>query len=187
MLIEAADVSNLSVARYFAAWNVDFMSFRFDLDHPLFIHPSSASEIKNWLSGPQYGGTFTNHETSEIKDIIDLLDLTYVRLPFHRMELASAIDVNTIISCSVHEYEQISDDDRKVIHSVEVVGDWNDMKDLASTKMFLNPNRITRDIATEILQFNPDGLILRGWNELQVGLAEFDEMDEVQEFLSESL
>ena len=187
MLIEATNVSNLSLARYFAAWNIDFMSFQFDPEHPLFIHPSNALEIKNWLSGPKYGGVFNAHELPEIQDVIAMLDLTYVRLPFHRKELASQIDINTIISCSVEEYDQIKDAADQSIHGLDVVGDWSDLKHLNTKKTFLNPISLTAEITKEIIDFNPDGLILNGWNELEVGLADFDEMDEVQEVLNRSI
>ena len=186
MLIEATNVSNLSVARYFAAWNVDFMSFQFDPEHPLFIHPSNALEIKNWLSGPKYGGVFNQHELAEIQDVITMLDLTYVRLPFHRKELAIDIDINTIISCSVKEFEVAKDEDHDKIHGFDIVGDWNEIKNLFTTKIFLNPQPLTAEIVKEIITANPDGLILRGWNELEIGLAEFDEMDAVQEILNTS-
>ena len=183
MLIEATNVSNLSVARYLAAWNIDFMSFQFDPTNPLFIHPSNALEIKNWLAGPEYGGVFNQHELKEIQDVISLLDLNYVRLPYSRKHLASEIDLNTIISCSVKEFEKIQKDDHDSIHGFDVVGDWSELKDLSTKKTFLNPTPLTAAITKEILEVKPDGLILNGWNELEIGLAEFDEMDEIQEVL----
>ena len=110
--------------------------------------------------------------------------LTYVRLPFHRKKLANQIDINTIISCSVEEYDKIKNTADQSIHGLDIVGDWNDLKNIFSTKTFLNPNNLTAQITKEIIEFNPDGLILNGWNELEVGLADFDEMDEVQEVLN---
>jgi len=48
----AQNIINLSDARYFAAWGVDYLSFNTIPDSDYFLELDKVQEIKDWVEGP---------------------------------------------------------------------------------------------------------------------------------------
>jgi len=55
----AAHVANLTDARYFAAWGVDYMSYDLEEGSDTFIGQEAIKEIIDWVEGPKYLGHIT--------------------------------------------------------------------------------------------------------------------------------
>lgn len=56
--IMAMGVGNLTDARFFASWEVDWLGFNFDPGSPQYIPPAKAAAIREWVTGPAIAGLF---------------------------------------------------------------------------------------------------------------------------------
>lgn len=63
--IIAGEIQNLTDARYFAAREVQYLSFRFDLN----FNGQQAAAIREWVDGVQMMGAFSYQNTQEIREI----------------------------------------------------------------------------------------------------------------------
>ena len=52
-IVKAGSITNLTDARFFAAYDVDFIGFNFDPKSPDYISPQNALAIKGWITGPK--------------------------------------------------------------------------------------------------------------------------------------
>ena len=74
------NITNLSDARYFAAWGVDFISFNQDESSPYYASWDKIKEIKEWVEGPKIlieSKVFQTHENLDGQ----ILDLSFNSLP----------------------------------------------------------------------------------------------------------
>ena len=51
--IKISQITNLTDARYFAAWGVDFLGFDINPESEHFSSPSIVAEISEWVEGPE--------------------------------------------------------------------------------------------------------------------------------------
>lgn len=72
-IIKAGSVTNLTDARFFAGYGVDYIGFCFDPQSPNYISPQQALAIKGWLHGVQIVAEFANQDADNVKGIIDFL------------------------------------------------------------------------------------------------------------------
>lgn len=70
-IIKAGSVTNLTDARFFAGYGVDYIGFCFDPQSPNYISPQQALAIKGWLHGVQIVAEFANQDTYNMKGILD--------------------------------------------------------------------------------------------------------------------
>ncbi len=81
MEIWANNITNLTDARYFAAYNAAWVGFCFDKNSPNHIAPNVAAGIAGWLEGPAIAGSFgINTDTHFIKNIAQSLNLQAIIL-----------------------------------------------------------------------------------------------------------
>lgn len=81
MKIKASSIHNLTDARYFAAWNVEWLGFALELGHPHYTRPQDVQEIKDWLVGPKIVGEFgISQDADAIEAAIQLLNLDAIQL-----------------------------------------------------------------------------------------------------------
>lgn len=81
MKLKASSINNLTDARYFAAWNVEWLGFSLEIGQPNYTKPKDIEEIKNWLVGPKIVGEFgLGQSVEEIEEAIRLLDLDAIQL-----------------------------------------------------------------------------------------------------------
>jgi phosphoribosylanthranilate isomerase len=59
-------VTSLTVARYAAAMNIDYIGFCFEPGDPKFMTVAKAKEIMGWLSGVKFLGEFNSKPADEI-------------------------------------------------------------------------------------------------------------------------
>ena len=69
-IVKAGSITNLTDARFFAAYDVDFIGFNFDPKSPDYISPQNALAIKGWITGPKIVAEFANQDIENIKNII---------------------------------------------------------------------------------------------------------------------
>lgn len=84
MKIKATSISNLTDARYFAAWNVEWLGFSLEMGNANYTRPQDVKEIKDWLVGPKIVGEFgLDQSLTEILEAVDLLQLDAVQLSMY--------------------------------------------------------------------------------------------------------
>ena len=78
--IYAGPITNLTDARYFAAWGVEWLSFNLSPDEEDFLTPNQILAIKEWVEGPAMVGEFNRHDTHEIQKLTVDLQLDAIQL-----------------------------------------------------------------------------------------------------------
>lgn len=86
-LIKAGKVNNLTNARFFASYQVDWIGFDMDPLSPNTLSPELAQEIINWLVLDNLMGEFDNRSVEEVLHLAKLLNMRGVQVPY---ELPSA-------------------------------------------------------------------------------------------------
>lgn len=78
--IYAGPITNLTDARYFAAWDVAWLSFNLSPDEDSFLHPNQVQAIKEWVEGPAMVGEFNLHSAEEIQKLTVDLQLDAIKI-----------------------------------------------------------------------------------------------------------
>lgn len=80
--IKAGQVNNLTNARFFASYQVDWIGFDMDPLSPHTLNPDVAQEIMNWLVLDNMMGEFANRSVEEILHLAQLLHLRGAQIPY---------------------------------------------------------------------------------------------------------
>lgn len=210
MKIKATSISNLTDARYFAAWNAEWLGFSLEMGNSNYTRPQDVKEIKDWLVGPKIVGEFGLGQTAEeIKESIELLQLDAIQLSmFADNALASQLKGVTIIKEWVVESldgladfatqcELLKDQVHYFYLDLEKNGiDWqsihNNPEAVALLKNLCQEYAIlislicpASDLESFINTIQPHGLSFQGGEEEKVGVKSFDDLDEIFEQLEE--
>lgn len=185
--IIAADLQNLTDARYFAAWLVEYISY--DLSHPN-IDLVKIKEIMDWVEGPiniaRYSGL---EQKSDIIAQLEALSIDHIILgPFANKELVDSdwqiiqtvlLDDNVVILDSGRTYIFQSDQSfSKLSQSLK-----DSLRQLCSeNKVYLDCEFNSSDV-DDILLLGVEGLVLRGGEEEKVGVKTYEVLDEIFEAL----
>ena len=78
--VKASSVTNLTDARYFAAWDIEWLGFNFDTGSETYIQPQAMQAIKEWVDGVKIVGEFSLQPTEDILKAADLPELEGVQL-----------------------------------------------------------------------------------------------------------
>ena len=78
--VKASAVTNLTDARYFAAREVEWLGFNFNLGDDTYIAPQEMKAIKEWVDGVKVVGEFGLQDLENIIDAVKLLELDAVQL-----------------------------------------------------------------------------------------------------------
>ena len=73
--IMAQEVANLTDARFFASWEVDWLGFSFDSSRPNYISPQKAAAIREWVEGPAITGVFGIGNQEDIAAVCAVMEL----------------------------------------------------------------------------------------------------------------
>lgn len=79
--IKAGAITHLTDARFFAAYNVDFLGFCFDPQSPSYIEPVKAIAIRDWVTGPKIVAEFAHQDADNVRNIIEFVQPDAVQLP----------------------------------------------------------------------------------------------------------
>jgi phosphoribosylanthranilate isomerase len=200
-------VTNLTDARYFAAWEVDWMGFCLAEGEEDYVSPQMVAAMMEWLDGLQFVGEFGMETAAEIKKLVEELQLKAIQLPFlSGLDVAMALDDYTLFKEIVFDKSFDTGFIQPVLEQFEsyvdaFVFDFSkndvalaDMLDneafLASLKGFCEtyPVWLFGNFGPEewnqLLEIvNPEGICMKGGDEEKVGYKSFDELDEVFEDL----
>jgi phosphoribosylanthranilate isomerase len=210
MKLKASGISNLTDARYFAAWNVEWVGFCLEIGHPDYVTPTDIQEIKGWLVGPKIVGEFGVGQTlEEINEAIELLQLDAVQLsPFASENLASQIKnvpvIKEYVLDSLEGLESFGNTCQTLGEEVDYYLldlqksgiDWQKLQaDTTAVELLkilcqqyqiiLGIDCAASDLQSCIETIDPYGLNLKGGAEEKVGMKSFEDLDEVFDVLDE--
>lgn len=81
-IIKAGQVNNLTNARFFASYQVDWIGFDMDPLSPNNLSPDQAQEIINWLVLDNLMGEFDNRSVEEVLQLAHMLQMKGVQVPY---------------------------------------------------------------------------------------------------------
>ncbi len=183
--IKIQAITNLTDARYFAAWNANILSFNISaaLENP--IGADKVSEIANWVAGPQIVGAFHPSDTTDfIEKMVQLAGLNGIEAVGTIDELQninfepSHIMVVQQGKLNLNDIQKLYSKYPNAIWSIQFdsTPEYDEIPDFV--KYIETPQSIS-DIIKEIQNENIVGLQLRGGEEEKVGVKSFDELDDL--------
>lgn len=206
--VKASQVTNLTDGRYFAAWEVEWIGFNFELGTDTYVDIQKMKEIRDWLEGPKFVGEFglTNAET--IRETATFLELDFVQINhFTEVEVIKAVSDIPIIkevlvlkdmdNSNIQDYIRslkpyvqhfLLDFTKNGISWEEIKNgeylDFNILKQICQEFSIILSVDLTTDNLTEVMEtLSPYGLNLTGGEEEKVGYKSFDDIDEIIEAL----
>ena len=108
-IIKAGSITNLTDARFFAAYDVDYIGFCFDPVSPDYISPQNALAIKGWISGPKIVAEFVNQDLDNVKNIISFFEPDVVEFEGSGFKVQSSV-LPVIINLSGNELNEIKNE-----------------------------------------------------------------------------
>ena len=168
--IIAQNITNLSDARYFAAWGVDYVSFNTIIGSDYYIDDASIREIKEWVEGPQ---CLLEANALEFEDIADgfILSNIYSSLPIVK-ETFFRISFDDIVK-GLPDGKYISHINREQISLLDNI-------DYQHLHLYFDISALE---AVDILRLKNFGIVVQGGEEEKVGLKSYEQLDEIYELL----
>jgi phosphoribosylanthranilate isomerase len=208
--VKASSITNLTDARYFAAWGVSWMGFTLDPSSSEFMDITTANAIKEWLDGVEFVGEFGLQSAPEIETAAEAMELQAIQLGHFATtaQLPTTIEA-TVFKEIIVEPQTTSDQLDAVLRDFDSHADFI-LLDLARNNISLDKLKAgtglsldwlqqvaqrtnlvlamnwSAKLLEEVLQEIPlAGISLKGGEEEKVGFKSFDELDEIFEFLEE--
>ena len=195
MNILATEISNLTDARYFAAWGVEILSFNYNDVLRGALSGQQIKEMIDWIEGPKSALKIDALEIdASMVELISLLEVDHLIVgPFvDDSQIPNSVS-NVIRVCSFENLDLFKGD--ILITSNENFKNLDDSKiekinsliqsNPDNRKIFLDFNFDPSDLEL-ISSMNTDGIILKGGEEEKVGFKSYDELDEMFEWLEEN-
>lgn len=201
-LLYAATVSNLTDARYFAAWGFEWMGFQMEVGAEGFIGPAQVKGMMEWVDGVQFVGEFGLQAPEQIQETVDLLTLHAIKLPhfaeadtvralqgtpiFKEWVLSEPVDLALI----QQQAEELAGLIAYCFLDFQKVGVPFTKIPLQELKHFCEafPTILALDWSPENLpvtidRVQPAGIVLKGGAEEKTGFKSFDDLEELIEIL----
>ena len=184
MKIIATDITNLTDARYFAAWGVDMMCYNIDPDTEGSLTLAQLKEIKDWVEGPVTGIKYSGLTVPNIEGLSELKISSVIIGPFiDKSDLPENVN-NVFRICTLNEGWQ---DDEKLILTLSKAIDQLSETEVSKIKEICKGKEVyldgifkAKDLSA-IDSFGVTGIVLKGGDEEKVGYKSFDDLDEVLE------
>lgn len=210
--IKASQITNLTDARYFAAKEVEWLSFNFTEGSENYIDPMRARAMFEWVEGPRIVGEFDGLTAAEINFYTEGYQLSHIQVgPKTKAEDIFNLQASSIIKeivvedftnpdilrgimrplATTVEAFQLNFEHNELdairLKNADSLIDFEDLKDLCSEFKIILAIDFPIEMLDELLNLNPYGLSLHGGEEEKVGLKSFDELDEILDVLEYEL
>lgn len=179
--IIASDLSNLTDARYFAAWGVDFMAFNCNPGEENYVEPSVLVEMKEWVEGPFFLGRFNGlSPLADIENLVEESGLDGVILGhFTPIEMIQGIDAEHLFQ----EYKTENGLKTSMQATAIVSTTKSQYQKFLQTDCFLDISDLDLEVVKDVIDHSSCGLVLRGGDEEKVGFKSYDFLDDVFDIL----
>lgn len=207
--IKASQITNLTDARYFAAWGVHWIGFDLQEGSDTYVPPTSLMGIRDWIEGPKIIGEYQLQAVEGILVTAEQLGLDGVQLgPFFPAEELAKLAALVVIQKVVFEADTQPADieaflKQRAKHIQHFLFDfssnginWSDLQNqktaigLAELTAWAKSYPILLDIQfpagqyEQLLEIGIEGFSVKGGEEEKVGLKSFEELDELFEAIA---
>jgi phosphoribosylanthranilate isomerase len=202
--VKASSITNLTDARYFAAWEVEWLGFNLEAGSEDYIEPKNMNAIKEWVDGVKIVGEFNLPDLETVQSAIEVLEIEQAQVgPFTDYNtLKSISDLLPVMQEIVVEKDTSLDSLRPIFDQnadmVEVFIlnfdkngiDWafirqnllKELKELIQEHpILLSLNFDEKNIDSILEELQPLGINVKGGEEEKVGYKSYDELDEIFE------
>ncbi len=177
--IKISQITNLTDARYFAAWDVDYLGFDIHPDSEFFVSPAILKEIVEWVEGPEIVLEFDGKpEKIWLQDYEKAIGHFLLETP---EDLDLGISTRTmrdenegLVGVVARPRENWEDFDISVIQALVD----------REIPVYLDIH-FTKEQLEDIVQEEHIGLVLRGGEEEKVGVKSYDDLDDIFDRLME--
>lgn len=206
--VKASQITNLTDARYFAAKEVEWLSFNFTEGSENYIDPMKAKAMFEWVHGPHIVAEFNGFSAADINFYTEGYQLSHIQVGMNMtidevFELKAPSIIKEINVAATSNAEILRGLMRPFAASVEAfqlnfeknglgflsLKNPSSLITVADLKALCNEFKIILviDFQTimleEVLSLNLYGLSLQGGEEEKVGVKSFDELDDILEKL----
>ena len=206
--VKASQITNLTDARYFAAKEVEWLSFNFTEGSENYIDPMKAQAMFEWVEGPHIVGEFDGLSAADINFYTEGYQLSHIQVGTQTgaeaiFELTASSIIKEIRVETVTNADILRGQMRPLTAMVEAFQlnfeknglDFLSLKNenaaisLSDLKALCQEFKIILAIdfqtimLDELLSLNPYGLSVTGGEEEKVGVKSFDELDDILEKL----
>ncbi|MDA9774020.1 hypothetical protein N9B82_03600 [Saprospiraceae bacterium] len=187
--IIASSISNLTDARYFAGWMVDYIVFNIDPKHEFYTNPQEIGGFQSWVEGPEYFLEMNLDQLDSAEKYLVDFDCKAVLINYNKRNSISE-DIPVIFRITLDELVSAEPEDlgEKIllISGVSNIEQgFNSINKLElNNELFLE---LTESSITEeqLLGDYVSGYMVHGSPEEKVGFKSFDELDEIFEVLQD--
>jgi len=172
--IIAQNITNLTDARYFAAWGIEYLSFNMIPGSPYEMNKEDIEEIKEWLEGPRVLIETKALEFDELGDGL-ILDNIYSSMPLSQ-EVIFRTSASELFKGLPGGKYIIKAADRSEFNKLLAI----DHSDLQGLDVYLDITDLQIDKNDDL---GPFGLVIQGGEEEKPGVKSFDELDELYDLL----
>ncbi len=207
--VKASSITNLTDARYFAAWEVEWMGFSLDPASESYIPPSNVKAIGEWIDGPKLTGEFNLQSADEIRTATDMLQLDVIQVGMFT-SAATLIDLQSPVPVIKEIVVQPGNSNAQLREQFEEFAalaqiflldfgkngiDWEQLqqqkelsvgfiRELSEQYPYLLSLDFEEETLDEVLNtLNPLGLSFTGSEEEKVGFKSFEDIDDLFEIL----
>jgi phosphoribosylanthranilate isomerase len=189
--ILAADINNLTDARYFAAWGIEWLSFYISKEELNEAGTQKYTEIKDWLEGPKFAARFAKEiDPESMMEFAAAVGLDGVISDALKAELLNSFPTNIQILLESDSVTELLDAAYETlifkVDSAEKLAEIP-FKDLEDYEMYLDIDFSPDMVKQHKHIWRSAGIVLRGGEEEKVGFKSFDELDEIFETLEVAL
>ncbi|MBL7814450.1 MAG: hypothetical protein JNL70_05545 [Saprospiraceae bacterium] len=202
--VKASQITNLTDARYFAAKEVEWLSFNFQEGTENYIDPMRARAMFEWVQGPHIVGEFDGLAAAEINFYTEGYQLSHIQVGQMTtaetiFELKATSIIQEIIVEAFTNVDILRGMMQPLIATVEAFQlnfernnlpfsslldensmiMYQDMKDLCTEFNVILAIDFPADSLDAVLALNPYGLSVRGGEEEKVGVKSFDQLDDI--------
>lgn len=182
--IYASSIANLTDARYFAAWGVDYLGYCLDESQADYVSPAKVREMVEWVEGPASVGEFVESPAHMAAYMLEEAGLTRV-CHWGSEELSSAEQI-----CVAHAGDEVAEG------SVVVWGSGQAASEIDSdtarwiqavaqhSSIYLDVAVAASEVGDFLRRMGGAGLLVRGGAEEKVGYKSYEDLDELFEALA---
>lgn len=210
--VKASSITNLTDARYFSAWLLDWLGFDLRQGSSTYVQPQLVHAIKGWVDGVDIVGEFDLEPASEILTTAEMLGLNAVQLGMYSTQ-ETAIEVQAKYPILKEIIIEASSDLQNIESLLEAFSPYTmafiiDFEKNGITWEILNKNTSidkgvlgkfcenypvllnfpwsdAQEVEEILSTLQPLGIILKGGEEEKVGYKSFDELDDIFDALQE--
>ncbi len=194
-LVKISSVNNLSDARYGAGMGVELMGFNLNKSEGNYIDVNTFTEITNWISGVKIVGEFADLDYLDIIEAISNYNLDFIQVDDMNQIIAlkeTKIPIILRIDISDSSFEELENLLKLAKAHISYFLLESKNNDIALNNLFklsenfpliLDSGVTIKSLDNIITQSSIKGIALKGGNEIQPGIRDFDEMADILEFL----